>query len=120
MNSQSNTQLVHHLFERQAQRIPHAIAVASSRGGLTYGELNNRAETLARHLRALGVGPEVLVGLCVPRSPAMLAGALGILKAGGAYLPLDPCEPEARLNFMLNDAGVSIVVTEQSLREIGR
>ena len=114
MKSQSNTQLVPHLFERHAERAPDAAAVASSRGELTYRELNHRADELAGRLRALGVGPEVLVGLCVRRSPAVLAGALGILKAGGAYLPLDPSEPEARLNFMFNDAGVSVVVTEQS------
>lgn len=117
MNSQSNTQLVHHLFERQVERAPNAVAVTSSHGELTYSELNDRADALALHLRALGVGPEVLVGLCVSRSAAMLAGALGILKAGGAYLPLDPGEPEARLNFMFNDAGVSNVITGDCLRE---
>ena len=117
MNTQPNTQNVHHLFERQAERAPYALAVSCSRGQLTYGELNARADQLARRLRALGVGPEILVGLCVPRSPAMLVGALGILKAGGAYLPLDPSEPQSRLNFMFSDAGVSVVVTEGALRE---
>jgi amino acid adenylation domain-containing protein len=117
MNTQPNTQNVLHLFERQAERAPDALAVSSSRGQLTYGELHARASQLAHRLRALGVGPEILVGLCVPRSPAMLAGALGILKAGGAYLPLDPCEPQSRLNFMFADAGVSVVVTETSLLE---
>lgn len=117
MNSQSNTQNVRQQFERQAEHAPNATAVTSSRGELTYGELNHRADELARRLCALGVGPEMVVGLCVPRSPAMLVGALGILKAGGAYLPLDPCEPETRLNFMFRDAGVSVVVTEHSLRQ---
>lgn len=117
MNTQPNSQNAHQLFERQAQRAPNALAVSSIRGQLTYGELNARADQLARRLRALGVKPEILVGLCVPRSPAMLVGALGILKAGGAYLPLDPSEPQSRLNFMFNDAGVSVVVTETSLRE---
>lgn len=117
MNTQPNTQNVRHLFEREAERAPDALAVASSHGQLTYGELNAHADQLAHRLRALGVGPEILVGLCVPRSPAMLVGALGILKAGGAYLPLDPSEPQSRLNFMFSDAGVSIVVTGGCLRE---
>ena len=117
MNGHSNTQNVLHLFERQVERAPRAIAVTSSHGELTYGELNQLAEDLAAQLRACGVGPETLVGLCVPRSPAMLVGALGIFKASGAYLPLDPTEPGARLNFMFNDAGVSVVVTEQSLKQ---
>jgi amino acid adenylation domain-containing protein len=106
-----------HLFERQVQRDPNATAVTSRQGELTYRELNALAEELARQLRAGGVGTEVVVGLCVPRSPAMLVGALGIFKAGGAYLPLDPTEPEARLNFMFADAGVTVVVTEHSLKE---
>ena len=117
MNAQPNTQNVRQLFERQAERAPDALAVSSSHGHLTYGELNARADQLAHRLRALGVGPEILVGLCVPRSPAMLVGALGILKAGGAYLPLDPSEPRSRLSFMFGDAGVSIVVTGNCLRE---
>jgi amino acid adenylation domain-containing protein len=117
MSTPFNTQLVHQLFERQAERAPDALAVSSNRGDLSYAELNNQADELANRLRVLGVGPEVLVGLCVRRSPAMLVGALGILKAGGAYLPLDPSEPETRLNFMFADAGVSIVVTEYSLSE---
>lgn len=116
MNAQSNQQNVLHLFERQVERDPNAVAVSSSRGELTYGELDAAAEKLAHHLRALGVGPEVLVGLCVPRSAATMVGALAIFKAGGAYLPLDPSEPEARLNFMFNDAGVSIVITEHVLK----
>jgi amino acid adenylation domain-containing protein len=117
MNTQPNTQNVHYLFERQTERAPDALAVSCSHGQLTYGELNARADQLARRLRALGVGPEILVGLCVPRSPAMVVGALGILKAGGAYLPLDPSEPQSRLNFMFGDAGISVVVSEGSLRE---
>jgi len=117
MNGQPIHQNVRYLFERQVERDPNAIAVASCHGELTYRELNNLAEILAGKLRALGVGPEELVGLCVPRSPAMLVGALAIFKAGGAYLPLDPSEPEARLNFMFGDAGVSVVVAERSLKE---
>ena len=74
-----------------------------------------RANRLAHHLRALGVGPEMVVGLCVERSPAMLVGLLGILKAGGAYLPLDPGYPAERLAFMLADAGAPVLVTQSAL-----
>ncbi|HXT13773.1 MAG TPA: non-ribosomal peptide synthetase [Candidatus Angelobacter sp.] len=117
MNPHCETQNVLSLFERQAQRDPAAAAVSSPRGSLTYGELNELAEKTAALLRAHGIGPEVLVGLCVPRSPATLVAALAIFKSGGAYLPLDPSEPEARLNFMFNDAGVRVVITEHSLKE---
>ena len=71
---------------------------------LTYAELDARANQLAHHLRGFGVGPEVLVGLCLERSPAMVIGLLAILKAGGAYVPLDPGYPRERLAFMLEDA----------------
>src|SRR5438105_4609569 len=98
MNGPSNTHDVLRQFERQAERDPSAIAVTSNHGQLTYRKLNHLAEELARRLYACGVGAEMVVGLCVPRSPAMLVGALAIFKAGGAYLPLDPSEPEARLN----------------------
>jgi len=113
----ANSQNVLQLFERQVERDPKVIAVTSAHAKLSYGELNQLAEELAAQLRASGVGPEMVVGLCVPRSPAMLAGALGIFKAGGAYLPLDPTEPESRLHLMFSDAGVSVVVTEESLKE---
>jgi amino acid adenylation domain-containing protein len=113
----TNTQLVHRLFEKQAQRDPNAVAVASCHGDLTYGELNHRADQLADELRSGGVGPGAVVGLCVPRSPAMPVAALAVLKAGGAYLPLDPSEPEARLNFMFKDAGVTVIIAEQSFVE---
>ena len=82
---------------------------------LSYGELDARANQLAHHLRALGVGPEVVVGLCVERSLEMLVGLLGILKAGGAYLPLDPSYPRERLAFMLEDAGAPVLVTQSAL-----
>ena len=84
---------------------------------LRYGELDARANALAHHLRALGVGAETVVGLCVERSPAMLVGLLGILKAGGAYLPLDPAYPPARLAFMLADAAAPVLVTQSGLVE---
>ena len=82
---------------------------------LSYGELDARSSQLAHHLRGLGVGPEVVVGLCVERSLAMLVGLLGILKAGGAYLPLDPDYPPERLAFMLADAGAPVLLTQSAL-----
>src|SRR5262249_44889229 len=82
-----------------------------------YAELAARANQLAHHLRALGVGPEIVVGLCVERSLEMIVGLLGILKAGGAYLPLDPSYPRERLIYMLRDACVSVVVTQSRLVE---
>ena len=92
------------LFAAQAARTPDAVAVVFEDERLTYGELDARANQLAHHLRSLGVGPEVVVGLCVERSLEMMVGLLGILKAGGAYLPLDPGYPPERLAFMLEDA----------------
>ena len=99
-------------------RTPDAIAVVCEDVSLSYGELDRRANQLAHHLRALGVGPEVVVGLCAERSPAMLVGLIGILKAGGAYLPLDPGYPAERLAFMLEDAGAPVLVTQSAL--VGR
>ena len=87
----------------------------SRSSSLSYGELDARANQLAHHLRALGVGPEVVVGLCVERSLEMVVGLLGILKAGGAYLPLDPDYPPERLAFMLADAGAPVLVTHSAL-----
>jgi amino acid adenylation domain-containing protein len=112
-SSQENTQQTHiaEMVSAQAVSRPEAIAVAEDDTVLTYRELDTRATDLAKHLRALGVGPNVVVGLCLPRSTAMVVGALGILKAGGAYLPLDPASPAARLCLHLNDAGVPVVVT---------
>ena len=84
---------------------------------MTYRELNSRANQLAHYLRELGVGPETLVGLCVERSLEMVIGLLGILKAGGAYVPLDPTYPRERLAFMLEDAQVSVLLTQAKLVE---
>ena len=103
------------LFAEQAAQTPDAIAVVHEDVSLTYRELDRRANQLAHHLRGLGVGPEVVVGLCVERSPAMLIGLMGILKAGGAYLPLDPGYPAERLAFMLEDAGAPVLVTQSVL-----
>ncbi|MGB7925167.1 MAG: amino acid adenylation domain-containing protein, partial [Pyrinomonadaceae bacterium] len=107
----------HQLFEAQAGQTPDAVAAVLEDRELTYGQLNALANQLARHLRGLGVGPEVMVGLCVERSMAMLVGLFGILKAGGAYLPLDPVYPDERLTLMARDAGVSVMVTQQRLIE---
>jgi amino acid adenylation domain-containing protein len=109
------TMLVHEQFRLRAEQAPLALAVKSGQEALSYGEVNERAEALADRLRSLGAGPEVLVGLCLPRSAAMVVGALGILKSGGAYLPLDPADPILRLGFMLEDAGVDLIVTDRSL-----
>ena len=108
---------IHQLFEEQVQRTPNAVAVVYENQQLTYGELNSRANQLAHYLRSLGVGADVLVGICVERSIEMLVGLLGILKAGGAYVPLDPEYPTERLSFMLEDAKVPVLLTQQHLVE---
>src|SRR5271166_492038 len=107
--------LVHRLIEMQAARTPESVAVTCSRGSLSYFELNARANRMARRLRAMGVGPEVLVGLCTGRSTAMVVGLLAVLKVGGAYVPIDPAYPPERIAFMLDDACVSVLLTEQRL-----
>ncbi len=106
---------IHQLFESQVERTPEAVAVVFEDQQLTYRELNTKANQLAHYLQELGVGAEVLVGLCLERSVDMVIAMLGILKAGGAYVPLDPAYPTERLSFMLQDAGLSIVVTQQFL-----
>jgi amino acid adenylation domain-containing protein len=106
---------VHALFEMQAGRSPESVAIEAGDRRITYAELDTRANRLARHLRKLGVGPDVLVGLAAERSPEALVGMLGILKAGGAYVPVDPAYPEERRAFMLADSGAPVVLTRQSL-----
>ncbi|SFX73500.1 Non-ribosomal peptide synthetase component F, partial [Thermoactinomyces sp. DSM 45891] len=108
---------IHELFEQQVMLHPDAIAVVYEKEQLTYRELNARANQLAHYLQKQGVGPESLVGLCVERSLAMMVGILGILKAGGAYVPLDPAYPEQRLQYILVDARIQFVVTQESLLE---
>lgn len=119
-------QCVQHLFEAQVARRPDAVAItapglAAGPDGstvtetLTYDELNRRANQLAHYLQRHGVGREVIVGICLKRSVEMMIGLWAILKAGGAYLPLDPTYPKERLAFMLQDAGVSLLLTQQSL-----
>jgi amino acid adenylation domain-containing protein/non-ribosomal peptide synthase protein (TIGR01720 family) len=109
---------IHELFEEQVARNPEAVAVVYEGCELNYGELNARANQLAHHLKGLGVGPDVIVGLCVGRCIEMVVGLLGILKAGGAYLPLDPDYPAERLAFMLKDAAAPVLVTQSALTSI--
>ncbi len=103
------------LVAKQAAATPDAVALVAGDQILSYRELNRRANQLAHYLQALGVGANVLVGLCIERSPDMVVGLLGILKAGGAYVPLDPAYPSERLVFMLEDAHVPVLVTQQLL-----
>src|SRR6185369_16646552 len=109
---------IHELFEAQVERTPEAVALVFGGKQLTYAELNKRANQLAHHLQSLGVGAETLVGLCVQRSVEMIVGVIAILKAGGAYVSLDPDYPAERLSFMLEDAGISVLLTQQHLLEL--
>jgi len=106
---------LHELFEAQVERTPGAVAVVSAAGSLTYAELNARANRLAHHLRALGVRPEVRVGICVERGLEMMVGLLAVLKAGGAYLPLDPAYPAERLRYMIGDSAPRVVLTKRAI-----
>jgi natural product biosynthesis luciferase-like monooxygenase protein len=106
---------VHGLFEEQVRRTPDAIAVVSGDQQRSYGELNRAANQLARHLRRLGAGPEVPVGICLERSIDLMTGVYGILKAGAAYVPLDPTYPADRLALMVEDSGCPILVTRRGL-----
>ena len=108
---------IHQLFENQVEQTPKATAVVFEDQQLTYGELNAKANQLAHYLQASGVGPEVLVGICVERSFDMIIGILGILKAGGAYLPLDPGYPQERLEFMLKDSQTPVLLTQEILKD---
>ncbi|MDP1665278.1 MAG: amino acid adenylation domain-containing protein, partial [Methylobacter sp.] len=107
---------IHQLFEAQVKKTPDAVAVMFEEQALSYAELNAKANQLAYYLRTKGVGPEVLVGICLERSLEMAIGLLGILKAGGAYVPLDPGYPQDRLDFMLHDVGTPIVLTQEACR----
>ncbi len=106
---------IQQLFELQAERTPDAIAVVFEHERLTYAELNRRSNQLARRLQALGVGPEIPVGICLEPSAEMVVGLLAILKAGGVYLPLDPAYPKERLIFMLETARAQVILTRERL-----
>ena len=109
---------VHHLVEAQEEKTPHAVAAVFDDQNLTYRDLNARANQLAHYLIKLGVGPETLVGICMERSLDMVVGLLGILKAGGAYVPLDAAYPKERLEYMLQEGRVQILLTQQRLLSI--
>ncbi len=108
-------QCLHTLIETQVEQSPDAIAVVFEQEQLTYRELNMRANQLAHHLQTFGVGPDVLVGVCMERSLDLVVALLGILKAGGAYVPLDPSSPKERLAFMLEDVQTPVLLTQQRL-----
>ncbi|MBX3611476.1 MAG: amino acid adenylation domain-containing protein [Hydrogenophaga sp.] len=108
-------QTLHGLFEAQVARTPEATALCFGEGTLSYAELNARANRLAHHLRAQGAGPGALVGVWIERGPDMVVALLGVLKAGAAYVPLDPAFPRDRLDYMMEDAELRLVVSQASL-----
>ena len=108
---------VHQLFEDQARLTPDAVALVFYNQHIGYGELNCRANQIAHHLLALGIGPGVPVGVYLERSPEMVIALLAVLKAGGAYLPLDPTYPQERIRFMLQDAAAPVVITSEPFLE---
>ncbi|HYD81243.1 MAG TPA: amino acid adenylation domain-containing protein, partial [Paucimonas sp.] len=109
---------IHALFEAQAARTPDDTALVFESEELSYAQLNARANRVAHHLRSLGVGPDVPVGICVERSVDMVVGVLGILKAGGAYIPLDPSYPQDRIDYMLDDAKPAVLLAQRHLLEL--
>ncbi len=115
--SKWQAQCVHSLFESQAARLPHRIAVICGDQYLTYAELNRRANQLAGYLQSLNVGNGTCVGLCVERSLDIAVGLLGILKAGGVYVPLDPSYPHERLTFMVQDTRMPVILTQKHIAE---
>ncbi|UHA73546.1 non-ribosomal peptide synthetase [Paenibacillus sp. 481] len=108
---------IHQLFEAQVERNPHAVAVRYEGETLTYSELNERANQLARTLRAKGVQADGLVALMAERSLDMIVGIWAILKAGGAYVPIDPQYPEERIRYMLEDCGAQVILVQRHLQE---
>ena len=106
---------VHQLVSYKAADAPQAVAVGDEVRSITYAELESQSNQLANLLRAKGVGRDILVALCVERSPLMVVGALGVLKAGGAYVPIDPMYPSERIAFMLDDAAPRVLITQKSL-----
>ena len=111
----ANASSIHEMFERQVATTPNAIALICGTTELSYRELNASANELAHYLRERGVRADTMVAMCLHRSAYLMIALLGILKAGGAYVPLDPAYPESRLEFMMEDSGASLLVTERSL-----
>ncbi|WP_437525327.1 amino acid adenylation domain-containing protein [Sorangium sp. So ce726] len=107
---------VHELFERQARRHPERVALSFGEGEITYGELDRASARLARRLRAMGVGPDVPVAICMERSIDLVIGLLAILRSGGAYVPLDPALPGERIAYILRDVGAAVLLTQRALR----
>ncbi|WDD36942.1 amino acid adenylation domain-containing protein (plasmid) [Nostoc sp. UHCC 0926] len=114
----SQDKCIHQLFEAQVEKTPSDIAVIFENQQLTYQQLNDQANQLAHYLQELGVKPEVIVGVCMKRSPEMLIALLAILKAGGAYVPLDPAYPQERLTFMVEDSQTKVLLTQSHLVEL--
>ena len=108
---------IHQLFTEQVAKNPEEIAIVFEDRQLTYRELDRKANLLAAYLQSWGVKPEVLVGIYIERSLEMIIGLLGILKAGGAYVPLDPEYPQERLDYMVEDSGIAVILTQESLRQ---
>jgi amino acid adenylation domain-containing protein/FkbH-like protein len=108
-------QCIHELFEAQAERTPHAVAVQFGKQSVTYEQLNHRANRLAHYLKKYEIGPDVPVGICLERSVEMIVGMLAILKAGGAYVPIEATYPRERLTFMLADSGTPVLLTQHRL-----
>ncbi|MCX2829639.1 amino acid adenylation domain-containing protein [Bacillus pseudomycoides] len=106
---------IHELFEEQVEKTPNSIAVTLENKQLTYRELNEEANSLARVLRGKGVKADSIVGIMVERSPELIIGIMGILKAGGAYLPIDPSYPKERINFILDDSRCEVLLSSDSL-----
>jgi amino acid adenylation domain-containing protein len=110
---------IHQLFEAQVARTPQAVALVCGPEYLTYHQLNERANRLAHYLQRLGLGPDLLAGICLQRSPQMIIAVLAVLKAGGAYVPLDPVYPSERLAFMLQDCRAAILLTGERESGVG-
>ena len=108
---------LHHVFEAHAAHTPDALAIVATESSLSYGELNAGANCLARHLRAHGVRPDVIVAICMQRTPALFEAVLGVLKAGGAYVPIDPTYPIERVAEMLADARPTVLLTDAASRD---
>ena len=113
--AQTDNLYLHQAFERQAQQNPQAIAVVMTGQQLSYGELNRQANQLAHYLLEQPLKPNALVGICIERSPQMLVAIMAVLKAGMAYVPVDPAYPQARQQHMIEDAGLTVLLTQDSL-----